>query len=351
MTSAWKRRLLADHHADLAAWWEDPETRRVPDSAELETTDLQNWLSAARVLYPEAAVPERLSVRLVGEGQNGALGAHLGDVLLKPLNGVVTANAENKVEKSLELELVGLSQGSTVLHFRVHAWAPAEPSEPSGASPLAGLSVASVADRVLGRTINGLRAIENQADAPTDWAASLDAMGKLSDLLVEHELDIEMRWVAPTGRVRDASLTSRGHAYLAALRQTRTRRSDITVTGRVTELRENGHVKLKAGQARNSTTYDVKMEPETLAELHLYIGAMETFLVTLSEQVDRGNNVRHTEWTYKARGVEIPDATDVEFDDEEEVDWDDDSGADLLHDRDRDHEAELNAHRASPPEA
>ncbi|MFC5851329.1 hypothetical protein ACFPZI_05635 [Streptomyces chlorus] len=75
------------------------------------------------------------------------------------------------------------------------------------------------------------------------------------------------------GGMRSARLGERGRQYVERLRDTRPRDQEITISGRITELRESGWVKVKTGTAKNAPAYDVHFEdPETLLRMRPGLG-------------------------------------------------------------------------------
>lgn len=309
MSSQWRERLLAEHRAEVDSWWSQLANSAPPSDAELEQARRENWLEAARHLDPSASLAEELQVRLSGDAQRGALSTSLGDVLLRPLNNAVVANARTAPERRLELELLGLSAGSTVLHFGVRPSLAQIDTEGDTSPALPTPVDGSVADAVMTRTLEAVKAAEDERQDFGPWHAALDPLEKLGTVLDDNQLAMELTWLAKSGAVRAARLTTRGISHLRFLTQTHPQERSRTVSGRVTELKESGLVKLKAGENRNSTAYEIKIDQTKLHELRLFLGAWETFVVTETQQFDRGTNLVGTTYAFIQRGV--ADAEDV----------------------------------------
>ena len=111
-----------------------------------------------------------------------------------------------------------------------------------------------------------------------------------------------MTWYGADGDTRRAQLTERGRRYVERLRETRPRDQEIVISGRITELRESGWVKVKTGTARNAQAYDVHFEePEALLRMRPGLGDNVHFRVRFRQCLDAVGIARSTEYTISAR--------------------------------------------------
>lgn len=293
MTTSWRQRALERNReanrsffADLGEDSQDP----VRHAEELRRL----WLEAARHYDPSASLEEELTVCLKGESADrGALDFRIGDSLLKPLRDGVSAAAR----KDVELELTGVSSGSTVLHVR-----PKTPdviaTDEQGEFAHVDTSVADPAIRDLLKLID---AAENERDVRR-WERMVPGLDGVVEALDKFDLSVEMRWRSLDGAVRSSSLSSRGKEYVRRLRNVETHKSQIAVTGRITELRESGVVKVKTGISRKSSAYEVRVDSETLIDMHLELGMTVSFVVQVVKKKDKVGRERSTEYHFIRMG-------------------------------------------------
>ncbi|WP_406469341.1 hypothetical protein OH738_20690 [Streptomyces hirsutus] len=89
------------------------------------------------------------------------------------------------------------------------------------------------------------------------------------------------------------------------LRETKDRDQEIIISGRITELRESGLVKVKTGTAKNAPAYDVRFEePEALLRMRPGLGDNVHFRVRFRQQLDSMGTARSTEYTYLGPAAE-----------------------------------------------
>ncbi|MEU9774602.1 hypothetical protein [Streptomyces sp. NPDC047968] len=265
------------------------------DDEEVEAGHRAGRLAAAREYAPDAVLDEELLVRLTGpDTEAGALRFQWGDALLSPLEATISAAAGAPVQ----LELTGISTGSTVVHAR-----PVTPTAPSGPATLDGF-VASAATAGMSTLSALLAALEDGTDV-REWARLLDSVDVLSRALDKYRLDLGLTWYDAEGGMRRARLTARGRRHVDRLRDTRDVDQDITISGRITELRESGWVKVKAGTAKNAHAYDVRFEdPEELLRLRPGLGDNVHFRVRFRQRLDTLGVARSTEFTYLGPAAE-----------------------------------------------
>jgi hypothetical protein len=239
---------------------------------------------------------EELQLRLTGpDTDGGALRFQWGDALLEPVEHMVSVAAGTPVQ----LELTGISTGSTVVHARP-VTAPAESGEPDTLDAPA----TSAASTGLGTLTTLLDALESEHDI-REWARLFDAVEAVSRALSRYELNLGVTWYDADGHMRRARLTERGRHYVKRLRETRDRDQEITISGRITELRESGLVKVKTGTAKNAPAYDVRFEePEELLRMRPGLGDNVHFRVRFRQQLDSMGIARSTEYTYLGPAAE-----------------------------------------------
>ncbi|GAA1534625.1 hypothetical protein [Kribbella lupini] len=281
-----RERLLARHRAELDDWWADESQSPGLGEEQLETARRRNWLSAAREYDESASLAEELLLRLTGGSTaTGALSFAVGDALLKPLQETLASVAND----DLQLEITGISQGSTVLHVR-----PAGYSDVHSANMRVDSSPADQAMRELLRLVS---AVEDEADV-RPWMRALDSMDRLVKALDRFELGVSMTWYARDGETRVSKLTDRGRNYYLGLQETTAAERQTVVSGIVTELRASGVVKVKASNKKNATAWEVRMAAEDLIAMRLQLGQPVHFLVREDETTDKVGRPHSRTWTY-----------------------------------------------------
>ncbi|MFF1297590.1 MULTISPECIES: hypothetical protein [unclassified Streptomyces] len=267
------------------------------DDEEVEAEHRASRLAAVRAYEPDARLDEELRLRLTGpDTEAGALRFQWGDALLNPVENAISVAAGTPVQ----LELTGISAGSTVVHARpVTSVVLSEP--PAMDAPAT--SATSSGMQLLTRL---LAALEAEQDV-REWSRLFDAVDTLARALGKYELDLGVTWYGADGDMRRARLTERGRRYVERLRETRPRDQEITISGRITELRESGWVKVKTGTARNAPAYDVHFEePEELLRMRPGLGDNVHFRVRFRQRLDAVGIARSTEYTYLGPAAEQP---------------------------------------------
>ncbi len=271
------------------------------EDEEIEADHRASRLAAVREYAPDARLDEELQLRLTGpDAEGGALRFQWGNALLDPVEHAVSVAAGTPVQ----LELTGVSTGSTVVHAR-----PVYPSVSPGPAALNTQDAldapsASAASTGLSTLTALLAALESEADI-REWARLFDAVEALSRALGKHGLDLGVTWYGADGSMRRARLTERGRGYVERLREPRNRDQEITISGRITELRESGWVKVKTGTAKNSPAYDVRFEePQDLLRMRPGLGDNVHFRVRFRQGLDSVGIARSTEYTYLGPAAE-----------------------------------------------
>jgi hypothetical protein len=306
------RARLMQRHARALEEWRDGEGSAVLDGDEFDREANRTRLASLRTFDPDASLQEELRVRLVSARlQEGALSFDAGAILLRPLQDSITSLAGEPVE----LELTGVSAGSTVLH--VHP-------QPRASDPvdINGVPVdATSTEAPLRAFIELIRAAESESDLG-QWVAAVDALGRFSRGLERLDAQADFAWSGVSGDVRSARFGETGRDYVKRMLETTTEPTTLHVSGRVTELRESGVVRIKTGPTKKSPAYEVKMEPDDLLGMHLEIGQTVHFVVRLEQQIDHLGQTRATDvffvssasgYSTEDRDLKIPDV-DVDAD-------------------------------------
>jgi hypothetical protein len=266
------RRLLAQHRDEVDRWRADLGDS--PDELTWDVSDRRNLLEAMRAYDPRARFPEELTVRLLGETARGAM-----DLELTPLlEGVRRSFVEGP---GLNMALAGVSAGSTVLHFR-----PSETVDPEVVGEDEAVPVdATVADTA-GREYVAMVAAAEAGQDVRRWTRMLRGLEQAVDALESENLAAQIRWSSVSGAITVAQLTERGRNNVRRLSEGTEHRRRRPVSGRVTELRETGWVKLKTGAGRTSPVHEVRLPSEVLLGLHLELGQQAHFMVVETVTTD-----------------------------------------------------------------
>lgn len=288
MSTSWRQRALERNREANARFFADQDSEHLTEDA-YEEELRRHWLEAVRHYDPAAQLHEELVVRLRGEAADrGALDFRIGDALLKPLKEGVSAAAR----KEVELELTGISRGSTVLHVR-----PSVPEIVSEDGEDLTVVDSSVADPAMRDLLKLVDAAEQEQDVRR-WERIVPGLDGVVEALDKFDLSMDMRWFSLDGTVRSSHLSRRGKDYVRSLRDTEVQKSRMGMTGRITELRESGVVKIKTGVSRISSAYEVRVHPESLIGMHLELGMTVSFVVEVARKTDRIGRARSTEYRF-----------------------------------------------------
>ncbi|MGC5544419.1 hypothetical protein OH733_16130 [Streptomyces griseus] len=262
---------MAKHQVEVQAWMLTETQRPVPSEDEYDSMVRSQWLESARAYDPHSSLAEELILRLRGDAaQSGGLDLTVGGLLLKPLQEAVTSAAEREVK----LLLVGISPGSTVLHFR-----PAE-SEASG-NPTDGVAGPVSVDTAVHRIIDLVTTAESGNSSP-QWGNTEKSLGDVARVLAKFDLTADLRWMDQNGGVTSSSLSERGRNNVASWHEEvpSTGPEPVRISGRVTVLDEfAGSAKIKTGLSKRSKAYSVLFEPGDLVGLQLTLGQEVSFTV------------------------------------------------------------------------
>ncbi|MFE4665760.1 hypothetical protein ACFRI7_11560 [Streptomyces sp. NPDC056716] len=262
---------------------------------EIEAEHRASRLAAMREYEPSARLDEELLLRLTGpDADGGALRFQWGNALLSPLENAISVAAGTPVQ----LELTGISAGSTVVHAR-----PVDTTAPAEADTL-DAPATSAASTGLASLTELLHALESEQDV-REWARLFDTVDALARALSKYRLDLGVTWYSADGGTRRARLTERGRQYVERLRETRDRSQELVVSGRITELRESGWVKVKTGTAKNAPAYDVHFEnPDELLRMRPGLGDNVHFRLRFTQRLDAVGIARSAEYTYLGPAAE-----------------------------------------------
>ncbi|MEE1829258.1 hypothetical protein PUR61_44910 [Streptomyces sp. BE20] len=279
--SATRARLLAKHQAELDQWHLEQAGQPVLSEDEYDTLQRVQWLEGARSYDPGANLAEEFVLRLRGEAaEAGGLDLSVGGALLKPLHEMVAAAAERDVK----LLLVGVSPGSTVLHFRPQDEVPAAVDGDQSQLP-----VESAVRKII--------ELVDAAEAGTRsevWGETEKGLGHLARVLDNFDLTADFRWMDSAGGVKSSSLTERGRANVLTWHAPvpLAEPFQMGISGRITELKgDSGEAKVKTGASRKSKAYTVHFEPGQLISLHLTLGTSVAFTVEERTRITRGGDV------------------------------------------------------------
>ncbi|MBT2566569.1 hypothetical protein J7I84_08695 [Arthrobacter sp. ISL-85] len=269
----------------------DEQNALTLDDLGWERVERGQWLEVAQSYDPGASLAEELCVRLVGDTAVSS-GLRLDwEGLLRPLQDAVSAGTSEDVS----LELSGFSKGSSVLHFRAVKRGPVDLMTDQGPAvqetPLAAPAR---------RFIDFVDAVEHERDVRMySKSPMLGGVERLSDELSRLDLVADFRFYARSGDVRGAKLTSRGMDYVKALHESDETTDTIPVSGRITELRESGHAKVKQGVTRNSPAYDVHFDAQTLTAMRLVLGQSVNWQVAVISTKDKLDRVQSTRYEFR----------------------------------------------------
>ncbi|MFJ3773616.1 hypothetical protein ACIPX0_18160 [Streptomyces sp. NPDC090075] len=288
MSTNWRQRALERNREANARFFGDQDSEHLSEDA-YEEELRRHWLEAVRHYDPAAQLHEELVVRLRGEAADrGALDFRIGDALLKPLREGVSAAAR----KDVELELTGVSRGSTVLHVR-----PSVPEIVVDTDVDIAVVDSSIADPAMRDFLKLVDAAEKEQDVRR-WERIVPGLDGVVEALDKFDLAMDMRWFSLDGTVRSSHLSRRGKDYVRSLRNTEMQKSKMGITGRITELRESGVVKIKTGVSRTSSAYEVRVDPEALIGMHLELGMTVSFVVEVARRTDKLGRARSTEYRF-----------------------------------------------------
>ncbi|UCM90499.1 hypothetical protein [Streptomyces marincola] len=293
MTTNWRQRVLESHRADLDEWLEHEDTTEL-DEDTVDTAQRIQWLSSVRRWHPTARHREELTIRLTGgEAGRGGLRFSVGNALLKPLQDGVTASTDEDVE----LELVGISAGSTVLHVRPTTSNTA-PQKPATDNHSAGSDDApEAAEQAISVLFDAVKTVEGREDV-TEWTPMLSSLSRLVSALDRFDLAVQFRYYSGDGTVNSSALTETGKQYVRELRKTHKdalTRVQSTIFGRVTEMKLSGVAVIKPP---SSPAISVKFDPGEITQVPWKLGDEVHLVVEERRRLARGGGNTVTDYLF-----------------------------------------------------
>jgi hypothetical protein len=274
-----------------------------PDNGhdDLEEVLDRSLLEAAQRLDPQASLEGDLSAHLTGRsvGQ-GSIDWEAAQALLGPLRAEVVAAAPAHPDLA-RMELVAITSGSVVLHFRPAV--SVMPADVSSEIP----SAYSVVDGAVGAVMHihdqleqGVVAAEIASGASLDL---LKATRRLVEAMDKFDLELELGWRSSTGRRRRSALTARGREHAGRVFDSVKSHEEIVRGGRIIEMGLSGHVKLKQGTKAAFEVYVPEEKRSLLEELRL--GQQVTFRLEHDFAADRVGIPREDRYTFIERAGDL----------------------------------------------
>lgn len=279
---SWREHLLnRAQRADLTVHYDHDSTPA--DDASWDEALRKQQLAYMETQDPNATLEEELLLRLVGPGADGA-GLRLDWAKLPEYFAAALAAFS---PSDLSLRVTGYSSGSTVVHFTADA--PEVDDDAVNVGPIHQTPLAVAAHELL-----KAMATAEAGEEVVRWASQIAGLERFIDELVKRQLEVGVRYFESSGRVHAASLTGSGITYLRSLREHQDQDDIKPLSGRVTELREAGVVRVKTGVQRNSPAQDVRFEDEHQEYLHsLRLGQQVHWIIRQTITVDRLHREDH----------------------------------------------------------
>lgn len=274
-----RQRILRKHHDELSEWIATVTNASDRSEHDIEVEFRRNYLDSVRRFDSRLAYAEELVVRLMGDAaRTGLLDLELAPVL----EGIKRIFSDSG---HVDIGLAGIASGSTVLKLRPLS------SSPSFAGDLVledeSVPVDATAADEVGRTLIKLVSATEQADDLRPWGSYLSGLETLAETLDSHDLDADFSWSSSAGSIAHARLTGAGRAHLRSIRVRRTDSEERPISGRITELRESGLIKVKTGLGARSPSYEVHIDKDELLNLQLTLGQSVGMIVEESVERDR----------------------------------------------------------------
>ena len=263
------------------------ESRESDDFDLAEVLD-RNLAEAMTAYDPDAAVARFLSLRFLGEKIDGRLPEQIIEEVLPAFRKELAGAAPTSSQADLQLDLVGFSRGSAILHL-----APAKSANIPARDLDSQQSLASAADHI-DKAVGVVAELHDAAESGQDMqrfacqGELVKAFILLSDALDRHQVDLDLTWRARSGARRRTRLTRIGRSHVREYLVTRNEEEVRLLSGRVIALNISGSFSLKTGRATNSPRYDINAGGETqLLELNLRLGQTVTVQIRRRTQQDK----------------------------------------------------------------
>lgn len=292
MSGDWRQRARERVGAKVEARMRDLVQEEPLSSDGFDTAMRRNQLQAFQEMDPHANFEEELTLRLMGEEvPKGVLLVGTADPIVRRLQEVVTRAAATKVQ----LGLVGISPGSTVLHL-CPVYPEAASVNSSDEMPdtdqrsevlISEDESESLVDHAMHELIRLVEAAEtgNSLEASPSMLAAFE---ELVATLDKSGIDVDLGWYSQSGVVRTSRLSSVGRQHTQSRMRPRVRRSIKVIKGYVTELSApsgQGRLVLKSS-ITNKRGNKVEIETDELIQLGLAFGEWIEISVTVEEKTD-----------------------------------------------------------------
>lgn len=238
-------------------------------------------------INPSAQLEEELTLRLSGENATGALEIGDSDTLLRPIREIIRGSSSSEVE----LELFGVSSGSTVLHLRPKKNSPPRDKE-TRSEWLYEVEDLDSIDFAVREMIKFVDATEEGTEL-SRWAkkkSTIEGMERFAEALEKKDLEAHFTWSATDGTVRSSRLTRRGRANIAKISKTHATSQEKIARGYVSEIiisETSGKVKLKTSLRKNAPAITISFSESELRSTPLQIGQEAEFIIEITEHRDQ----------------------------------------------------------------
>lgn len=252
---------------------------------------------AALSADPTLAIRSRLNVRLrstTDEGVPGWVPERVQERVAAPLCRQF-AVALDRPQESLELGLVGVSEGSVILHFEPRAKAEHEDGRLISLSSL-DLAVEKIAQ------LNSLL----EEEAPLGEIAAkfgtarklLKATRAVMDGLDQCDLDMGVTWYGSSGSVRTSEVTSRARGHARSMFRRLEREQPATVDGYIGAVDLSGSIALVDALPAGRHRKTVKVAPEEMGRFMRRVGEWVVLSVEEKNEVDSVGLRSKTSWHF-----------------------------------------------------
>lgn len=241
-------------------------------------------LDAARRVDPRAGLSAWLDLRFSGPRvRAGALDLDTAAAIFGPFQAEVRAAATGRDNEETRLELVGVSEGSTVLHVQPVGLADV-PEDSQGI-------VTSRLDGAISQVFSLHDAVERGAEAADVADHKAELLQKFRSLVHKldfYDLNLELYWNAALGRHRRSALTERGRAQARELFEQQEEIASDVLTGTVYELSLRGELSLRVHRnGREATVKITGVAPDLLQSEKIKLGSSVVVNVMAERKKDR----------------------------------------------------------------
>lgn len=261
------------------------------DPAELADSTNDDLLEDARRLFlegvrrfdPRASFEISLDLHLTGQSiRPGALTFDAASAIFHHVQAEVREAVPPSEDKAgAELEVVGLSEGSAIVHAR-----PATLQE----SPEGQLEFPlSVLDSAVQRILNLHDALESDDDlaAFSSTAALLDRLRKLTHDLDRHDVNLELRWRSSSGRTQRSVLSEHGRSRARHIFEKQETDQTVHLHGSIYSASLDGDLTLRVRQDGAIRSIRVKgVDSELISSDQMSLGRFVRIEATRERRAD-----------------------------------------------------------------